>query len=411
MRHTISTLAVLVCLAGATPAFAEEEEKKPRPFDPIEIGDGVTLDPLVDVRLRFETADFSNFPEEATSVTVRTRAGADIKWNNFSFLIEGEGTFQVEDDYNDTIPSNGIEPFPVIADPESIELNRVRLQYKTKDFTGIIGRQRIILDDARFVGNVGWRQNEQTFDAARAKVALGPVTIDQTFAISQRTIFGSESPNGNFDGDFYLTNVSLPLDPVKIVAFRYEYDYDDRVAFSSETYGATVSAKIPAGPVTLGLKGTYATQSDTGGNRVDYSADYYLAEGSVSFAGFTLRGQHEVLGSDGGVQAFQTPLATAHKFNGYADRFLVTPATGLADTNVRLSTKLKFDGLPSGVNLQFTYHDFQSDFGDIDYGTEVDAVVSLKIGDVALLAKYGDFSSDGFGPDVTRFTMQAGITF
>ncbi|MEO1729725.1 MAG: alginate export family protein [Pseudomonadota bacterium] len=412
MRYTISTLAVLACLTSAAPAFAQDEaEKKPRPFDPVAIGDGVTLDPLLNMRLRVETADQSSFPEEASSITVRTRAGADIKWNNFSFLVEGEGTFQIDDDYNDTIPGNGVEPFPVIADPESIELNRIRIQYKTKDFKGTLGRQRIILDDARFIGNVGWRQNEQTFDAARASVTLGPVTVDQTYAVQQNTIFGSESPNGTFEGDFLFTNVSLPIDPVKIVAFRYEYDYDTRVAFSSETYGATATAKIPAGPVKIGLKGSYATQSDTGGNTVDYTADYYLAEASLTVAGFTLRGQHEVLGSDGGIQAFQTPLATAHKFNGYADLFLVTPATGLADTNVRISKKFKFDGLPSGVNVQLTYHDFQSDFGDIDYGTEIDAVVSFKVGEVALLAKYGDYTSDGFGPDTTRFTVQAGISF
>jgi len=406
MRHTVSTLAVLTCLASAAPALAE------KPLGPISIGDGVTLDPILDTRFRVETADQETFAEDATSITVRTRAGAELAWaEKFSFLIEGEGTFQIDDDYNDTIPGNGVEPFPVIADPESFELNRVQVDYKGKNFKTTIGRQRIILDDARFIGNVGWRQNEQTFDAARAAATFGPVTIDQTYAISQRTIFGSESPNSNFDGDFLFTNASLPLDNVKITAFRYEYDYDDRIAFSSTTYGASVSAKIPAGPVTLGVKGTFATQSDTGANPTDYNADYFLGEGSITFAGFTLRGQHEVLGSDEGFQGFQTPLATAHKFNGYADLFLVTPAEGLADTNVRISKKFKFEGLPSGVNVQLTYHDFESDFGNIDYGTEIDAVVSFKVGDVALLAKYGDYTSDGFGPDTTRFTIQAGISF
>ena len=405
MRHTVSSLAVLACLSAAAPALAE------KPLEPVPIGDGVTLDPILDMRFRVETADQDTFAEDASSITVRTRAGADIKWKDFSFLVEGEGTFQIDDDYNDTIPGNGVEPFPVIADPESFELNRVQVAYKGEDFGTTIGRQRIILDDARFVGNVGWRQNEQTFDAARANVNIGPVTIDQTYAISQRTIFGSESPNSKFDGDLLFTNIAAKFDPVKIVLFRYDLDYDDRIAFSSTTYGITVSGSIPAGPVKVGFKGSFATQSDTGANPTDYNADYFLGEGSITFAGFTLRGQHEVLGSDEGFQGFQTPLATAHKFNGYADLFLVTPAEGLADTNVRISKKFKFDGLPSGVNVQLTYHDFESDFGNIDYGTEIDAVVSLKVGDVALLAKYGDYTSDGFGPDTTRFTIQAGISF
>jgi len=408
MRHTLSTLALLAGLGFASPAMAQD-----KPLGPIEIGDGVTLDPIVDMRFRVETAEQSSQADTAESVTVRTRAGVNLKFaEKFSFLVEGEGTFHLKGDFNDTLPGNGIEPFPVIADPDSIELNRIQVGYKGKNVGATIGRQRIILDDARFVGNVGWRQNEQTFDAARVTAKFGPVTVDQTYAIGQRTIFGSESPNDVFDGEFVFTNLKAPLgDKVSLTGFRYEVNYEDRLAFASTTYGATAIAKIPAGGVAFGLKGTFASQSDAGQNPNDYTTEYYLGEASVSFSGFTLRAQHEVLGSDGGRSAFQTPLATAHKFNGYADLFLVTPATGLADTNVRLSKKFKVPGLKSGLNFQVTYHEFESDFGDIDYGTEFDAVVSFKVKDVAVLAKYGDYSSDGFGPDTTRFTLQAGFSF
>ena len=108
MRHTFGTLALLTGLCSAAPALAQDGV-----FDPVEIGDGVTLDPIVDVRFRVETADQETFPDNATSITVRTRAGAELKWSEkFSFLVESEGTFKLENDYNDTIPSNGIEPFP-----------------------------------------------------------------------------------------------------------------------------------------------------------------------------------------------------------------------------------------------------------------------------------------------------------
>lgn len=408
MRSTLSSLLALTALGCGAPAMAEG-----KPFGPMQIGDGVTLDPIVDVRLRAETAEQDTFADTAESVTVRTRAGANLKFaKNFSILAEAEGTFHLKGDFNDTLPGNGIEPFPVIADPDSIELNRIQAAYNGKDVSATIGRQRIILDDARFVGNVGWRQNEQTFDAGRVKAKLGPITVDQTYAIGQRTIFGSESPNNVFDGEFVFTNVKAPLgDKVTLTGFRYEMNYEDRLAFASTTYGATAIAKFPVGGVTLGLKGTFASQSDAGQNPNDFTTEYYLGEASVSFSGFTLRAQHEVLGSDGGRASFQTPLATAHKFNGYADLFLVTPATGLADTNVRLSKKFKVPGLKSGINVQLTYHEFESDFGDIEYGTEFDAVVSFKIKDVAILAKLGDYYTDGFGPDTTRFTLQAGISF
>ena len=201
------------------------------------------------------------------------------------------------------------------------------------------------------------------------------------------------------------------FDPVRIVAFRYEYDYDTRLAFSSQTYGATVTATIPAGKAKIGLKGGYANERDTGRNPVNFSADYFLAEGSVAYAGFTLRAQYEELGSDGGRAAFQTPLATAHAFQGYADLFLITPAGGVRDSNVRLSKKFAIKGLPSGLTVEATYHEFDSDFGGLDYGTEVDGVVSFKIGDVGLLAKYGNYQTQGFGPDTTRFTLQAEVSF
>ncbi|MEO0699112.1 MAG: hypothetical protein AAFY81_05260, partial [Pseudomonadota bacterium] len=140
MRHTVSTLAVLTCLATAAPAMAEE-----KPLGPVEIGDGVTIDPILDMRFRVETADQDTFAEDASSMTVRTRAGAELKWaEKFSFLVEGEGTFHIDDDFNDTIASDGVEPFPVIADPESFELNRLQVGYKGKNLGVTIGRQRII---------------------------------------------------------------------------------------------------------------------------------------------------------------------------------------------------------------------------------------------------------------------------
>ncbi|MGB3471060.1 MAG: hypothetical protein WBA51_09590 [Erythrobacter sp.] len=399
-----SIACVVLLSTSAAPAIAG-------PLDPIELSEGVTLDPILDARFRIETADQSTFEDDATSITIRARAGAELKVNGFSIIAEGEFTGQIEDDYNDTLPGNGTEPFPVIADPETAELNRLNIGYNRGDFSAKLGRQRIIHEDARFIGNVVWRQNEQTFDAVRAIGTLGPIELDQTYAISQRTIFGSESPNEFFDGDFVFTKAAATFDPVRLVAFRYEYDYDTRVAFSSETYGATVSGQFDVGPLKVGLKGTYANERDTGLNPVDFSADYILAEGSLTFKGWTLRAQYEELGSDNGIAAFQTPLATAHKFNGFADLFLVTPATGLRDSNVRVTKKFDVKGLPGGIFVLAGYHEFDSDFGGFDYGTEFDAVVRFNVGPVGLLAKYGNYQSDGFGPDTERFTMQAGISF
>lgn len=52
---------------------------------------------------------------------------------------------------------------------DGAEVNQAWVGWKNARFTATVGRQRLIFDNARWVANSGWRQNEQTFDA----VALG----------------------------------------------------------------------------------------------------------------------------------------------------------------------------------------------------------------------------------------------
>jgi len=91
------------------------------------------------------------------------------EWQGWSAFAEVDNTAVLGDDeaYNST--TNGVTDRPIIADPEYTELNQAYVQYKSGALTAIGGRQRITLDDQRFVGNVGWRQNEQTYDALTLK--------------------------------------------------------------------------------------------------------------------------------------------------------------------------------------------------------------------------------------------------
>lgn len=83
----------------------------------------------------------------------------------FQALAEFEGSAPLfADDYNDK--TNSKTDFAVIADPEAAEINRAWLSYAGVPDTVVKGgRQRINLDNQRFVGSVAWRQMEQTFDA------------------------------------------------------------------------------------------------------------------------------------------------------------------------------------------------------------------------------------------------------
>lgn len=409
----LTAAALAAPLAFAHPALAA-------PGDPITFADELAFDPIVDARLRYENVDQPG--READAVTARVRAGFEIKHaGGFAILAEAEGTLAIQDDYNAfpfAIASSQRRPaFAVVADPENVELNRLQLQYKSKAATFTLGRQRINLDDQRWVGSVGWRQNEQTFDAVRGEAKLGRVALDGIYAIGQRSIFGVDSgPRQAMDGDFVLFGAGAKLGPVQAKAFAYLLDYGEpfMLGMSSQSYGARATTAVPLGSAKLNLVGSYARQMDYGDNPVDYEADYVLGEAALTVRGLTLSGGWEKLGADASVpggKALQTPLATLHKFNGWADLFLTTPNAGLEDAYAGIA--YKFDGVKAlpGLNAAVVYHQFDSDLGDLEYGTEWNASIGFKLGRVALLAKFADYEAVGFAVDTRKFWLQAEIAY
>jgi len=376
-------------------------------------GDELQVTPLLDARFRYEHVDQPNL--DADALTFRLRAGAEAKLGHLSFLAEAEGTAALIDEYNAfpfALP--GEEQWrpdhSVIADPMNIELNRLQLQYKAGKTIVTFGRQRINLDDQRWVGSVGWRQNEQTFDAIRGEASIGPVAADLTYSIKQRTIFGTDAgPRTAFDGHFIFAGLSSKLGPIQGKLFTYLLDYDEDffLANSSQTYGLTLNTAVPiAAKTKLSVRASYARQSDYAENPFDYAADYWSFDAGTTLAGFAIAGGWEKLGSDNG-RGLQTPMATLHKFNGWADLFLTTPTTGLEDAYVSLGRK--FDGvkLLPGLNATVAFHQFDSDVGNIEYGTEWDASLGFKLGRVALLAKFADYDARDFGVDTRKFWLQA----
>lgn len=394
----IAYLGTTIAVLAASPAIAK----------PIPVGGGITLTPTIDARLRYEGVDQP--ATDADAVTVRVRPGITLGTSaGFSVLVEGEGTLAAVDHFRGApfLPANG---YSVVADPENIELNRAQIQYKSKAVTLTGGRQRINLDDQRFVGSVGWRQNEQTFDAVRAEATLGPVALDGTYAWSQRTIFGVDAgPRQAYGGNFVLLGAGAALGPVKVKAFSYLLDFDaaEPVALTStQTYGARATAAFKLSPkASLNLAASYASQSDYKLNPDNYSAEYIAGEAGLGYGNYTLTGGYELLGSDSGA-AFQTPMATLHKFNGWADMFLTTPAAGLQDIYVGLAAKFPQAKALPGLNAAVVYHDFQSDAGSVDYGSEWDAQLGFKVRKTSLLFKYADYDANGFGVDTQKFWVQ-----
>jgi hypothetical protein len=134
-------------------------------------------------------------------------------------------------------------------------------------------------------------------------------------------------------------------------------------------------------------------------------------DGSLDIAALRLSGGYEVLGADSGaaLTSFQTPLATLFKFNGWADKFLgdsIAGGKGLQDNFVTVS------GAVMGVTLTAMVHDFKSDAGDVDYGTEWNLMATKPVTpNLALTVKYADYQADDFATDTQKIWLMGEFKF
>lgn len=352
-------------------------------------------------RYRYEHVDQDNALKNANASTLRFRLNYRTgQWKGWSAFTEFEHIFHVLiDDFNSgagTSPNR--DEYSVVADPKGPDLNQLYFDLDPNDnWKYRFGRQRINLDNQRFVGGVGWRQNEQTFDAATINTkAIAKTALSYTYLNRVRRIFGQSVPAGKERLDGHLLNAKISVsDSFSVTPYLYHLDYADAVANSSTTLGARAVGSHPFGSGKLNWLAELARQSDAGDNPTSYDADYvHLNAAYAAGNGMTIGIGYELLGADSGAgTAFSTPLATLHAFNGWADQFLSTPAAGLEDFYVTFKAKV------AKWNLTGVYHDFSSDTGGFDYGDELDASAAYKINDrYGLLLKAAFFSADSSSP-------------
>ncbi len=361
------------------------------------------LRPTLDLRVRLEYGDIdSPALRSSTAFTFRERIGLVTRdWNGFSALVEGEFT-QAAIDHYDAGPGAAVSPDDPtrtpILDPENNELNQAYLQYEGFDTTVRAGRQRIILDNAAFVGNVGWRQNEQTFDALSiSNSSIEDLALFYAYANRANRIFGSDATGAlrSFAGDIHLLHAACKrFGEATLTGYAYFMDFDETAAnagyISNNTYG--LSATAPAGPVDL--YGEVACQTDTGSSPAMKPDEAWYAHFNAvhKSGGHTFTLGYEYLDAD-----FVTPLATVHAFNGYADAFIsnrigLVRNPGIADLYLAHSTPLPF------WEIQFTqvFHLLGDNNSDFDCGWEYDAVLVKAFNEnFKAIAKFACYDSDG----------------
>jgi hypothetical protein len=375
--------------------------------------------PLVNLRLRFEDLDQANKPKVARATTLRARFGYQTATLfGFSLLGEADLVQHLGDKrFNDSI--NGLAAYPTIADPDLATVNRLQLSYGTHllsesgpaDLTFIAGRQRIIFGDARFIGNADWRQHEQTFDAVTVSdTSLPATTLTYSYVARVNRVFGPHSPVGDYDSHSHLFNaVYGGLFPaLKLEGYTYLLDLREAPALSTATYGLRAEGTFDlASGLTAKLNGAYADQTDRANNPLHFDLSYYLGEAGLAYRGITGLVGYEVMQGNG-TTAFQTPLASLHAFQGWAETFLTKPPNGLEDFYVKAGYGFAATPIFARVSATLIYHDFAAQHVSADYGNEWDAQLEGQIDSHFVLdMAYADYSGAGPFPDKKVFWLYA----
>lgn len=395
MKCPLCALPLAIAAVLALPAHAAET------------GPASPLSWKANARLRHEHVSDDAFVRSADATTLRLRLGLGAKLaKHVDAFVEAEGTAVLDDSYNST--ANGKTALPAVADPEAAEINQAWLRWTHDAANVAAGRQRVAFDNHRWIGNSGWRQNEQTFDAVSAEwrpvpaVVVRHAWLDRVHRVNTDQAIDPLARERALDT--HALNVGVERGRDRFTAYAYLHEDEDVASASSMTWGARWATDRVRDGAGWGMALELARQRDYA-DAPGFSHSYWLAEPSLTRSGITVRAGWEHLGGDGR-HALQTPLATLHAFNGWADRFVTTPAGGLEDRYVSAGGKLGREGYASRVAWTVVYHDYEADTG-ARFGREVDASLAFPVGTrLNALVKLADYRSDGFARDLTKLWVQ-----
>jgi hypothetical protein len=372
--------------------------------------------PIADVRLRYEEVGQVPLALGAAALTLRARLGVSTpELLSTSLLVEGDFLAPLDGQYR---PDSAVlyhSQYPVVADPRAHQLNRLALRNHSLPQTTItVGRQRIELDDQRFVGSAGWRQNEQTYDGVRVvNQSIHNLTLDVAYLDRVNRVYTEDSPQGVYRGDMFLGNASYKTPLGKLTAFTYLLSFDAIAHFanltpaaaaalnpanaSTSTWGLRFAGSRSLGAVKLSYTVSWATQERRGDNPYVFHNDYVLGELAAGWHWLELRAGDEVMQGNGTL-GFATPLATTHQFDGWADKFLTTPARGLDNRYVALSATLPALGPVRNLTLKAVHRSFTAELDGTDYGLEWDFQLVGKWGRFTPQLAFADYQAGASTP-------------
>ncbi len=380
------------------------------------------------IRPRYEFVDDGNpATADANAYTTRLKLKATANLFEMEGLSTSLGIISVNNfgshtyNWNGTSYSDGSNNYAVVMDPQTAMLSNAELNYKVGKSVLHAGRSQVNLDNQRFIGTVGWRQFERSYDT----VSVLNNSIDK-LSLYVAWVYGLQGvkENPTTDTNSVLLHATYKVDDIFNVT---AYDY--MIADAHDTYGLALSGKVSTDNAKFDYRAEYAQQDDAsmnihGGPKAKADARYMNFDLGVNISGVLAGVNYEFLsgttGSDGKT-AFNPSLGTNHKFNGWADMFYVAsiPQGGLQDLNVRLGYKSKDFGKILGVYHQFTADKAMPTVSGVsdDLGSELDVLYSHPlpfVKGVGALIKYASYSkgkATGYTNDVQKAWLMLDYRF
>ena len=431
MRKLILSLAATPLILGSMAVSANAAD------DGLNILDNLSF--KGEIRPRYEYADIAdNGKDAANAFTVRTALGIQSKK---TFGLDWLGAYLEATSVNnfgwtDYAPAaTGTKgPYDTILDAQQARMTQAYLDFKIGDKNLIrAGRQLMNVDNQRYIGAVGWRQMSQTFDAVA--VVSNPI---EDLSITAAYIYGimTVAPqNIAHDTSSVALNASYKIaDPIKVTGYAYllsnvRTDGGVNAYNGSDTYGVAATGKIAASDsIKLDYRAEVAIQTDptlkygTIADQGQMDALYYNVDVGANFSGILAGINYESLGAADDLvndrDGFHTPLATLHKFQGWADVFLGRTnggggnKAGLTDANGRVGYKSKSFGKALVV-----FHKFDAIEGTLtDLGTEIDVLYTRAIPGVnglngLLKGAVYSAGDQGIGADLDKTVVWAQLDY
>jgi len=258
-----------------------------------------------------------------------------------------------------------------------LDVHQAYIDLKNLLDTGIhlkLGRQELVFDQHRLIGNIGWIQQAQTFDAARGDIDLSQFVdglsltgfFAKTVAINTHPTLGPTlAANATFESNFAGERLTYKLgdkgdritqyfyyalNPARTGAATQTIPFADNIEyvgayllkhfdFLDRSWRVRVDGAYEFGDVntTTNIKAYMLTAS--------------LATKFDIMHGFGIKAWYDYLSGDTDKtdltsRTFTTPYATNHAYYGHMDKFLNIPTQGLQDISVKMwlkpTKKMKF---------------------------------------------------------------------